>query len=226
MACGFCHLPGGGGRPENAAIAGLPADYIVAQVTAFANGTRSAVRPDWRPTALMVQTARHTSVKDAAQAAAYFSSLPYVSHVMVEETATIATPRASGVLLMPGDSAAREPLGQRIAEGPVALEPFEWRDPDAAIIAWVPVGSIARGAELARGSDDRPACDSCHGEDLRGDVGPPLAGRFPSYLFRQLAAFRTGTRATPEAEAMRTISARLTNADMIALAAYAGSLKP
>ena len=225
-ACGFCHLPGGGGRPENAAIAGLPAAYIVAQVRAFASGERSAVHPKWRPTALMVQTARHTGVKDVKAVALYFSILPYVSHVTVEETATIATPRTSGVLLMPGDSAAREPLGKRIAEGPVELERFEWRDPDAAIVAWVPPGSIPRGAALARGNDERPACDTCHGKDLRGDIGPPLAGRFPAYLFRQLAGFRTGSRATPEAEAMRTISGSLSNADMIALAAYAGSLRP
>lgn len=39
-ACGTCHLPNGGGRPENASLAGLPAPYIVAQVKAFASGVR------------------------------------------------------------------------------------------------------------------------------------------------------------------------------------------
>src|SRR5579864_9201808 len=30
-ACGYCHLPNGLGRPENASIAGLPSDYIAEQ---------------------------------------------------------------------------------------------------------------------------------------------------------------------------------------------------
>ena len=33
MACGYCHLMNGAGRPENAALAGVPADYIIRQVT-------------------------------------------------------------------------------------------------------------------------------------------------------------------------------------------------
>ena len=32
MACGFCHLADGRGRPENAMIAGLPVDYFMQQV--------------------------------------------------------------------------------------------------------------------------------------------------------------------------------------------------
>jgi mono/diheme cytochrome c family protein len=43
--CGYCHLPDGRGRPENARLQGLPADYIVEQVKAFANGTRRAAVP-------------------------------------------------------------------------------------------------------------------------------------------------------------------------------------
>ncbi len=31
-ACGFCHLPNGQGRPENASVAGQPAEYIVQQM--------------------------------------------------------------------------------------------------------------------------------------------------------------------------------------------------
>src|SRR6185369_15091172 len=32
FACGYCHMPRGQGRPENAPLAGLPAPYIVQQV--------------------------------------------------------------------------------------------------------------------------------------------------------------------------------------------------
>ena len=33
FACGYCHLPNGQGRPENAPLAGQPAAYIIEQVT-------------------------------------------------------------------------------------------------------------------------------------------------------------------------------------------------
>ena len=44
-ACGYCHLPGGEGRPENASLAGLPADYIKAQIAAFRSGARKGPSP-------------------------------------------------------------------------------------------------------------------------------------------------------------------------------------
>jgi cytochrome c553 len=39
-ACSYCHLPNGQSRPENAALAGLPAAYIFEQVTDFRSGAR------------------------------------------------------------------------------------------------------------------------------------------------------------------------------------------
>jgi cytochrome c553 len=55
---------------------------------------------------------------------------------------------------------------------------------------------------------------------------PPLAGRSPSYLLRQLIAFRTGARATPASAPMQAVAASLNLDDMIAAAAYAGSRAP
>jgi cytochrome c553 len=40
-----------------------------------------------------------------------------------------------------------------------------------------------------------------------GLPGPPLAGRFPGYLFRQLYGFQTGARGGDCAQAMRAIVA-------------------
>jgi cytochrome c553 len=57
--CGYCHLPDGRGRPENARLQGLPADYIVEQVKAFANGTRRAAVP-YMPTTYMAEVAHAT----------------------------------------------------------------------------------------------------------------------------------------------------------------------
>jgi hypothetical protein len=47
---------------------------------------------------------------------------------------------------VPGD---QEPIGQRIVEVPEDAEQFVSRDTRARFVAYVPVGSIKRGQELA-----------------------------------------------------------------------------
>jgi mono/diheme cytochrome c family protein len=52
------------------------------------------------------------------------------------------------------------------------------------------------------------ACAGCHGPDLKGkDDVPPLAGRSPSYLARQLYDFQQGTRNGAAAPLMRPVVA-------------------
>jgi cytochrome c553 len=58
-----------------------------------------------------------------------------------------------------------------------------------------------------------------------GDI-PPLAGRSPTMLFRQLEAFDGGTRHAAADEPMRIEVAHLTSTDFIELAAFIGSLSP
>jgi cytochrome c553 len=71
------------------------------------------------------------------------------------------------------------------------------------------------------------ACDACHGPDLRGvGVIPPLAGRSPTYIARQLLAFRTGSRSSAAGASMMPVVAQMNIDDMIAAAAYAASLEP
>ena len=225
-ACGYCHLPGGEGRPENASLAGLPFDYIKGEIAAFRSGDRRAAKPDWIPAAVMAQEARDVSDADLSAAADYFSKLPFQSRFRVIETAEVNRPVASGFLLSPG-SGPKEPLGERILEAPVNPQWFERRDPQATFIAYVPVGAVARGKALAEsGGPSQQPCSACHGSDLKGGEGlpgPPLAGRGPSYLFRQLYAFQTGARKGAEAEPMRVETEKLTQADMIDLAAYLAS---
>ena len=57
-------------------------------------------------------------------------------------------------------------------------------------------------------------------------IGPPLAGRFPTGLFRQLYAFKMGFRNGTQAAFMKPVVQLLDEQDMIALAAYAASLDP
>ena len=83
---------------------------------------------------------------------------------------------------------------------------------------------MARGKALAAsGGPAKQACSGCHGSDLRGGEGipgPPLAGRGPVYLFRQLLAFQNGGRKGAAAEPMRAETEKLSRADMVDLAAY------
>jgi cytochrome c553 len=55
---------------------------------------------------------------------------------------------------------------------------------------------------------------------------PPIAGRSPSSLFRQLLAFKTGSRATIESAPMNAVAKSLTLDDLIAAAAYASTRNP
>ena len=66
-----------------------------------------------------------------------------------------------------------------------------------------------------------------HGTDLRGvGVIPPLAGRSPTYIVRQLLAFRSGARSAEAGAPMMPVVALMSVDDMIATAAYAASLEP
>ena len=58
LGCGYCHLPNGLGRPENAGLAGLPAAYIVQQLADFRAAARASTLPDLTPPKLMVGIAQ------------------------------------------------------------------------------------------------------------------------------------------------------------------------
>ncbi len=227
-ACGFCHLPEGVGRPENAALAGMPFSYLSQQLRDMRSGARKLVDVRFTPGALMLQVIRQTSATDAEAAARYFSGLRYTKRVKVIEADRIPQPVAHGFVYVFERSRPKVSLGERIIEGPDDPERFEMRDPRTTYTAYVPVGSIVRGAALAKGNGSaRPPCALCHGPDLRGtSIGPPIAGRFPTYLFRQLYAVKSGTREGTTATLMKPIVAGLSRQDMIDLAAYVGSLGP
>ena len=55
---------------------------------------------------------------------------------------------------------------------------------------------------------------------------PPLAGRSPSYIVRQLFDMQKGNRNGPNAKLMKPVVASLTVDDMIAIAAYVSSRSP
>ena len=230
-ACSYCHLPDGAGRPENATVAGLSADYIVQQMRDFASGARRTAwtGADFLPATLMAKFAHLTTAREIGEAAAYFSSVTMTGpRARVVETERVPKARPVAYVYAAAEGGGDELLGTRLVEMPRDFERHELRDSRAEYVAYVPVGSIERGRRLAlQGNGAAPPCAGCHDPDLRGsELAPPIAGRSPTYLLRQLAAFRTRARHGAAGAPMQPVVDALTLEEMIAAAAYAGSLPP
>jgi cytochrome c553 len=229
FACAYCHLPNGMGRPENATLAGLPEGYIIAQLADFRSSARRNPLPGWIPGNSMHAVAMSATEADVGSAARYFSRLPSTPRVRVIEAARIPRVRQAAFVYARIPGAGTEPIGSRIVEGPPDFERHELRDDGMTYVAYVPPGSIKRGRSIATTGTNglATACVTCHGTTLVGTgLVPPLAGRYPTYLVRQLVAFKTGARSTPASQPMQAVVARLSVEDMIAVAAYAASLAP
>lgn len=227
FACGFCHRADGRGGPENANLAGLPAAYIVQQMADYRSGVRRTAVPERLPAKLMIALSQAVTPAEVEAAAAYFASIPPQPRLKVFETDTVPGTYVAGFLLAVDESAASEPIGQRIVEVPEDLEQFEHRDSRARFNVYVPVGSLHAGEVLVKSGGDGTtlACGACHGPDLRG-VGaiPGIAGRSPSYVVRQLFDIQSGARAGAAVAPMREVVQRLSADDMLAIAAYLATL--
>ncbi|THD08512.1 hypothetical protein B1991_05550 [Rhodanobacter lindaniclasticus] len=224
--CAECHMVNGAGVPATASITGLPKAYILEQVAAFRHGQRGASAS--RTTRDMANEARSINDEDLETAASYFSRLEFVPHTSVIESASVPKTHWEDFVQRPDQGGARESIGERIVEVAVSFDDYRHNSDRTRYIAYVPPGSIARGAAIAAsGSGAAPACESCHGAKLQGtELIPPLAGRSPTYIVRELLLFRAGQRSNPAAAPMRLEASQLTVDDMIAVAAYAGSRTP
>lgn len=227
FACGFCHRADGRGGPENANLAGLPAAYIVQQMADYRSGARRTAVPERVPAKLMIALSQSVTPAEVEAAAAYFASIQPQPRLQVFETDTVPGTYVAGFLLAVDESAASEPIGQRIVEVPEDLEQFEHRDSRARFNVYVPVGSLHAGEVLVKtgGNGTTLACGACHGHDLRG-VGaiPGIAGRSPSYVVRQLFDIQSGARAGAGVAPMLEVVQRLSADDMTAIAAYLATL--
>ncbi len=222
-ACGSCHLPTGTGHDESAYMAGLPASYFIRQMADWKSGDR-------KYSATMVAMAKIITDSEIREAADYFTSLKPQPWIRVVETDTV--PRS---YIGPGNKrlvhpdGGTEPLGNRIIEVPEDEEVVVYRDPASGFVAYVPKGSIAKGKELAiTGNGGKTiACGICHGRTLQG-LGelPAIAGRHPNYIVRQLWNMQNGERVGTSAALMQQVVEKLTNDDMLAIAAYVASLTP
>ena len=175
--------------------------------------------------------ARNLTPEEAKAAAEYFGSMPFKPWIRVIESDTVPqfTATVNGLFLK-ADGNATEPLGRRIVEMPEdTYQTNMLRNPRMGLVAYAPIGSVKAGETLAMtGGDGRTqACGTCHGADMRGTpVAPPLAGRQPGYLARQMYDFQQGTRNGAMAPLMKPSVEKLTGDDLINLSAYLASLKP
>lgn len=226
-ACGFCHRADGPGGPENANLAGLPEAYIVQQMADFKSGARKSAVAKHLPSVAMAAVGKAASDEEVASAAKYFSSLKPRKLITVIESEEVPKTYVAAWVFSP--VSGKEPLGKRIIEMPKDLERFESRDTHSEFLAYVPVGSIAKGEALATtgGNGKTLPCGKCHGADLRG-LGPipGIAGRSPSYLTRQIYNMKQGARAGVGSKIMTGVVTELKSEDIVALAAYAASLTP
>lgn len=228
-ACSLCHYPNGKGRPENAGVAGLPVSYFIQTMTDFKNGARKSADSRKANTNIMIAIAKGMTDEEIKASAEYFGAMKWTPWIKVVETDTVPKTRIAGGMFLRIEPEAKEPIGQRIIETPDDTEGTEaLRNPRSGFTAYVPVGSLKRGEALVNsGGGKTTQCAVCHGADLKG-MGPvpSLAGRSPSYTVRQLFDMQQGVRKGEWSDLMKPVVAKLSNEDMLAIAAYTASRMP
>jgi cytochrome c553 len=223
LACGACHLMSGVGHPESADMAGLKAEYIRRQVMDFKSGVRKEPNR-------MNTIAAALSDEEIKQASEWFAQLkPYVWTKVVEAAMVPKTFVGQGRMRFTQPGGGMEPLGNRIITLPQDQSRVTKRDPHSGFTAYVPPGSIKKGEAFVKngGGGKSVACAICHGDSLQG-LGnvPRIAGLHPIYIVRQLSQFKDGTRNGGDSPLMKRPVSQMTEDDMIAVAAYLGSLNP
>ena len=225
-ACALCHYPNGKGRAENAGISGLPVAYFIQQMYDFRDGSRKSAEPRKANTNAMIAIAKGMTDEEIKQSAEYFAKIKWTPWIKVVEVKDVPKTRIAGGLFLKLDGNETEPLGQRIIEVPENTERTEmYRDPRSGFTAYAPVGSVKKGEALVtHGANKTTACGICHGADLKG-LGPVpgIAGRSPSYLVRQMWDMKVGARNGLWADLMKPVLAKLTEDDLLNIAAYSAS---
>jgi cytochrome c553 len=173
----------------------------------------------------MIGYAKAITDAELKASADYFASNSFPQWIKVIETKTVPKTRLAGGMYLPleGSQAGEEPIGNRIIEVPEYPDRTEVRDSHAGFIAYVPAGSIKKGEVMAA----KGQCSVCHGPNLDG-IGPvpPIAGRSPSYVARQLFDMQTGARRGLWSDLMKQAVATMTGDDLVNISAYVASRVP
>jgi cytochrome c553 len=139
----------------------------------------------------MIQAAKAMTDEEIRTAAAYIAALKYTPWIRVVEAETVPKMRIGGnVFFAIADGWDRAARSAHRGEPRKTASGFELRDPHSGLVAYVPKGSLTRGAALARAAATRTLpCNVCHGSGPertrsgarhRGTVrqlpGPPAVG--------------------------------------------------
>jgi cytochrome c553 len=225
LPCMQCHLANGGSHPESAALSGLSANYIIEQVHAFRDGERADVR-----TGRMVQVAKNIGENDLKEAADYYAAIgperqKWVKTVVSNDVPKGPAPFGGGGFRYHAQGGGTEPLPEgRIVEVAENDDLVRARDQiDGGFVQYVRPDDMAIGEKVATSG----ACGTCHGADYKGkgDV-PRLAGQHSLYMIRQLKDMQTGARKDKRVAIMKPIVDKLSDREMVAVAAYLASKSP
>jgi cytochrome c553 len=177
----------------------------------------------------MIDIAKAMNDEEIRSSAEYYASLkPHARQKVVESPTAPKSFVGGGGMRYASPEGGNEPIGSRIILIPDSAEGAQRRNPKSNFVAYVPPGSVANGKGLAAGGNGKTvACGICHGQGLKG-IGevPGLAGRDPTYTFRQLYDMQQGRRKGDAVALMKAVVEKLTVDDMIALSAYTASLEP
>ncbi|HEX4026296.1 MAG TPA: c-type cytochrome [Rhizomicrobium sp.] len=225
-ACTLCHLPNGNGHPESASIAGLTSAYIIQQMHAFRDGERTNIRaPN------MIEMALDISDRELRDAANYFAHIPRAQQQWIRVVETSRAPAShvgAGGARFFDKGAQTVPVAADMIYEVAESEEVELRNDHVGFVDYVPMGSLAKGRIVAMGNRGQMrTCGSCHGDDYRGhDDAPRIGGRSAYYLIRQLADMRSGVRKGSALGKMKDVVDKLSDADILNVAAYMASRAP
>ena len=225
-ACTLCHLPNGNGHPESASISGLPVKYIMDQMHAFRDGDRQNLRAP-----AMIEMALDITDAELRDAANYFSKIPKSQQKWLRVVETSKAPAnhvGAGGARFFDKGAETMPVAPDMIYEVAESEQVELRNDHFGFVDYVPMGSLAKGRIVALGNKGKmKGCASCHGDDYKGhEDAPRIAGRSAYYLIRQLADMKAGTRKGEALGKMKEIISKLSDADILNVAAFMASRNP
>ena len=168
--------------------------------------------------------AKEVSEDEARQAAEWFAKLPRRSFTRVIETDTVPkTFLGPGRMRFAEPDGSMEPIGNRIITVPEDQERARLRDPNSGFIAYVPLGSLAKGRDLVEtggGEDGRLRRSAmvvrwrvwarCPGSRAASDLHRPSASLVQGRLAQRR---RRGVDEAPG-------PSDLTDEDILAISAY------
>lgn len=117
------------------------------------------------------------------------------------------------------------------------LSPEDMRNVAAYFASQKPKGGVSRSRELVfvgqklyragNATTGLPACAGCHGPNGAGVPAqyPRLAGQYAEYTAAQLKTFHEGQRANDTNRMMRSIAAKMSDAEMRAVSDYIAGLR-